>query len=126
MRRIPAPALLLPGEQCLYVSDGIQNPLRPMLILRVHDNNAKTVIMAFRAHTFGVIDMQVDIEGRGEFRRTVCQPVCHQSLVMHHTVDHPVDADAIQQQPTPDIGRGPTGRRVNPDTAALTTQLAGQ
>lgn len=67
MRRIPALALLLPGEQCLYVSDGIQNPLRPMLILRVHDNNAKTVIMAFRAHTFGVIDMQVDIEGRGNF-----------------------------------------------------------
>ncbi|KJH77782.1 hypothetical protein UB23_06135 [Pseudomonas sp. ES3-33] len=91
------PERLLPSELRLDYSDSIQDFLRPALILRMHDNNAKTVIMPFNPHALGIIDMQVDIECRRKFRGGIGQAMRCQSATMQHTVDHAVDADAVQQ-----------------------------
>ncbi|MNG37313.1 hypothetical protein D3C84_1246240 [compost metagenome] len=62
----------------------------------MYDNHAKTVVMTFNLHTFGIIDMQVDIECWRKFRRGVRQPMHRQGMVMPHTVDHAVDADTVK------------------------------
>ena len=88
---------MLPGELRLDFSDGIQDSLCPALILRVHDNHAKTVIVAFDLHAFGIIDMQVYIEGWRKLRGRVREPTRRQRMGVPHAVDHAVDMDAVQQ-----------------------------
>lgn len=109
----------LPGQLRLDFSDGIQDPQRPALILWLHDNNTKAVIMPFKPHALGIIDMQVDIKCWRKFRGRVQQSMRGQGAAVQRAVDHAVDADAVQQQPAPDVGRRPAGRGVYPDTAAL-------
>ena len=96
-RRLWVPERLLPGELRLDMSDGIQHSLCPVFVLRVHHDHAETMVMAFTAHTFGIIDMQVDIEGWRKFRGRVRKPMRRQGVVMPNTVDHTVDADTVEQ-----------------------------
>ena len=87
---------MLPVQLRLDITDGIQDALRPVLIFGMNDHNAKTVIMAFKLHALGVIDMQVDIEGWREFRGGVFKPVGRQGMAMANTVDHAVNTNAVQ------------------------------
>ena len=62
---------VLPVQLRLDHGDCVQHVLGPVFVFRVNHDNAKTVVLTFKPHAFGVIHMQVDIEGRWQFRRGV-------------------------------------------------------
>ena len=58
------PDQLLPNQLYLNFSHRIQHSLRPVRIIRPDYNDTKTVVIAFNPYTFGIVDMQINVECR--------------------------------------------------------------
>jgi len=59
--------LILHGASKALRADGIQNSLCPILVIGVDNHNSKSVLVALHPHPFGIIDVQIDAEGRRVF-----------------------------------------------------------